>query len=57
LWRALVVEGGMPSASFAGHAVTHVENMPTQQRRGHATLGTNMIAAIRALAAACGRDE
>jgi hypothetical protein len=33
---------GVPSASFAGHAVTHAGNMPTQQRCGHATLATNM---------------
>jgi len=48
LWQALFVEGGMPSASFAGHAVTHAGNMPTQQRRGHATLATNMRCAPRA---------
>ena len=46
LWQAVFVEGGMPSASFAGHAVTHAGNMPTQQRRGHATHGTNMRCAL-----------
>jgi len=46
LWQALFVEGGMPSASSAGHAVTHAGNMPTQQRRGHATLATNMRCAL-----------
>jgi hypothetical protein len=30
--------GGMPSALFAGQAVSVADNMPTQQRRGHATL-------------------
>jgi len=40
----------MPSASFAGHAVTHGGNMPTQQRRGHATLATNMRCARGAVA-------
>ena len=50
LWQALFVEGGMPSASFAGHAVTHAGKMPTQQRRGHATLATNMRCARAAAA-------